>query len=87
MIEVKIDQSGKENYLKVRGDHATFSIEMYYLFEAFAQSAAKDMFYSAFVAYLSSDEELLSAFKEHVDDPKFIHSIEELIRRNKELFE
>lgn len=86
MIEIKIDQSENENYLKVNGNRATFSIEMYYLFEAFAQSAVKDMFNSAFLAYLSSNEELLNAFKEHVDDPKFIHSIDELIRCNKELF-
>lgn len=86
MIEIKIDQSENENYLKVKADHSTFSIELYYLFEAFEQSSAKNMFNSAFLAYLSSNNELLEAFKEHVDDPVFIRSIEELIKRNKELF-
>ena len=85
MIEIKIDQSGNENYLKVKANHSTLSIELYYLFEVFEQSNVKNMFNSAFLAYLSSNEELLNAFKEHVNDPVFIRSIDELIRRNKEL--
>ena len=84
MIEIKIDQSGKECYLKVNANGATFSMEMYYLFEAFMESKARDMFMRAFLAYLTSKNELLNAFKEKVDDPKFIHSIDELIRRNED---
>lgn len=87
MIEIKIDQSENENYLKVKADHSTFSIELYYLFEAFEQSGAKDMFNSALLAYLSSNNELLEAFKFTLNDPKYIHILDELIKRNKELFE
>ena len=85
MIEIKIDHQSGENYLKVNANHDTFTIEMYYLFEVFMQSKAKDMFMSAFLAYLSSENELLDAFKKHSNDPEFIHSIDELIRRNREI--
>lgn len=84
MIEIKIDQSSKENYLKVVADRPTFSLDMYCLFEAFMESKARDMFMSAFLAYLTSENELLNALKEHIDDPKFIHSLDDLIRSNKE---
>lgn len=87
MIEIKIDQSGNENYLKVKADHSTFSIELYYLFEAFEQSSAKGMFNSAFLAYLSINNELLEAFKVTLNDPKYMHLLDELIKHNKGLFE
>lgn len=87
MIEIKIDQLSNKNYLKVRGSRTMFSLEMYNLFEVFMDSKCKEEFMSAFLAYLSCNEELLNGFKDHVDDPKLIHSMDEMIRRNKELFE
>ena len=69
MIEIKIDMN-ELSHLTIKGDKTTVPIEMYNLFEAFMRSGAKDIFTSAYLAYLESNEELLNEFLKYHNDDK-----------------
>ena len=86
MIKIEINRSEKVGHIQVNcRNRAELSLELFDLFEGFMHGELKAKFMSAFLAYFSCNNELLSEFKNSVNDPEFIRSIDNMIKRNEEL--